>query len=1493
MKPLWFLLCCLYLLSPILSKGQTDTEFWFVAPEIYKSGSANWDIPVYLRISAYNQAATVTVSQPANTLFTPIVSSIPANGFTTINLSPFLDMVENKPANTVLNYGLYIVSTSPVSIYYELASTYCNCNPELWTLKGRNALGTNFLIPTQNYFYNQSGYNPLPYNAFDIVATQNNTTVTITPSKPILGHAAGVPFNITLNRGQTWSGLATSQAAINHLWGTKVVSNHAIAITMTDDALFGITACVDAIGDQIVPVNITGTDYVVIRGNLTNNGNRAFILATQDNTNIYIDGNSVPAATLATGQLYNHLIINPSSSISANHPVYVFQTSGFGCELGGALIPSINCNGSQQVAFTRTNNQELGLVIATRSTNIGSFLLNGNPSLIPASAFSVVPGTSGNWRMANLTYTTSQIPVGSVVTVSNTIGTFHLGLLIGNADDGCSYGYFSNFSGLNLGPDISFCNGSSATIHAGAGWSGYLWNTGATTEAITVTTAGIYSVTVTDPQCTLYDSISVTVNPSNLVSISIAASATTVCEGNSVTFNAIAVNPGTFPVYHWKVNGVNTGPNNPAFTYVPSNGDVVTCELVSNVTCGLNNPALSNQLIMSVLPAVPVSVSVTVSNTSVCAGTMVTFTAVPVNPGSSPIYQWKVNGIIAGSNNPSFIYPPATGDIVTCRLTSSLPCTQSNPAISQAPQVTVVPVSGVSVTVTVSETSVCAGATVTYIATPVNPGTAPAYAWSVNGIPAGTNSPLFYHIPSPGDVVGCQLTSSLPCTLNNPSVGLAPTVTVIPVDTVDISIIASATDVCTGTSVIFTAIPVNPGAFPAFLWKVNGSVAGNNAATFTYVPLDGDVISCQLTSSLNCTSNNPASSNPVTIHVIPEAPVSVTISASETSVCAGMAVTLTAFPVNPGTSPVCQWSVNGSIAGSNTPVFTYIPSDDDTVICQLTSSLGCTSNNPALSNPVNIAVTALSPVFVTIAATAVILCEGDPVTFTASATNPGTNPGFQWFVDGQPAGTNTPAYTFTPTDGDTVICQLTSSLTCPENNPVASQPVFLTVTPNSPVSVTISSSANPVCEGTTVLFTAQPGNPGSSPSYQWSVNGLPVGSNQSSYSCIPSDSDLVTCRLTSSLTCTVNNPTTSQPLLVTVIPNEPVSITVNASATTVCSGTPVSFSAIPVNPGINPGFIWRVNNLTAGSNSPLFTFLPADGDMVTCQLTSGLTCTTGNPARSNAVLIHVNPLPEVTFSICSDTVTSVGAQPYTLHGGMPPGGIYTGPGIVSSPVFSPPLAGVGLTPITYTYVNVNQCSASSNATIRVLPYPAFTCGEVFTDVRDGQSYPTLQQGNRCWLQRNLNFGQVIQGSIAQMDNCRAEKYCYKDKLQNCTNYGGLYQWDEAMGHQDTEGVQGLCPPGWHVPGREEWQELFAANQGQALAGRFIQNTSATGFNALPGGVIYNNLHWDYQGFATLFWTSTALGDGRALSHGFNRMDFSICDYPGLRSNALPVRCVKD
>ena len=86
--------------------------------------------------------------------------------------------------------------------------------------------------------------------------------------------------------------------------------------------------------------------------------------------------------------------------------------------------------------------------------------------------------------------------------------------------------------------------------------------------------------------------------------------------------------------------------------------------LTSNTTCASGSPATSNAITMTVNALLPVSVSVSPSANPVCAGTSVNFTAIPTNGGTTPAYQWKVNGANAGANIPVYTYTPANGDIL-------------------------------------------------------------------------------------------------------------------------------------------------------------------------------------------------------------------------------------------------------------------------------------------------------------------------------------------------------------------------------------------------------------------------------------------------------------------------------------------------------------------------------------------------------------------------------------------------------------------------------------------------------------------------------------------------------------------------------------------------------------------------------------------------------------------------------------------------------------
>jgi PKD repeat protein len=91
----------------------------------------------------------------------------------------------------------------------------------------------------------------------------------------------------------------------------------------------------------------------------------------------------------------------------------------------------------------------------------------------------------------------------------------------------------------------------------------------------------------------------------------------------------------------------------------------------------------------------------------------------------------------------------------------------------------------------------------------------------------------------------------------------------------------------------------------------------------------------------------------------------------------------------------------------------------------------------------------------------------------------------------------------------------------------------------------------------------------------------------------------------------------------------PVSVSISASSNPVDAGTQVTYTATGVNGGTSPVYQWKVNNVNAGTNSSTYQYIPSDGDVVTCVLTSNANCVTGNPASSNAVTMTVNSVPVI------------------------------------------------------------------------------------------------------------------------------------------------------------------------------------------------------------------------------------------------------------------------
>ncbi len=299
-------------------------------------------------------------------------------------------------------------------------------------------------------------------------------------------------------------------------------------------------------------------------------------------------------------------------------------------------------------------------------------------------------------------------------------------------------------------------------------------------------------------------------------------------------------------------------------------------------------------------------------------------------------------------------------------------CTAISADLSGSATIVINPLIPVSVSISSSDAdnTICDGTSVTFTATPVNGGNA-QYQWFVNGIAAGTNSSTFTTTTlENGDNVTVQLTSDVtPCAVNNPALSNSITTTVNALQPVSVSIISSAVDntICDGTSVTFTASPVNEGANPVYQWMINGSPVGTNSTTFTTSTLaNNDVVSVQLTSDITpCATGNPAISNSIQITVNELQPVSIIITPSAQTACSGSAVTFTSEIINGGDSPAYQWMINGiPVQDSVSATITLSTlQDGDIVTCVLTSNITpCATNNPATSNAVTMSIGVVPPV---------------------------------------------------------------------------------------------------------------------------------------------------------------------------------------------------------------------------------------------------------------------------------------------------------------------------------------------------------------------------------------------------------------------------------------------------------------------------------------------------------------------------------------------------
>jgi len=920
LKRIFYLLFLLSITTRVQS--QIDNNFWFVAPEV---SSNHGDRPIYMRISTMADTANIVMRMPASLWFTPITQKINPNSTFTINLTPWIDSIEDKPANKVLNYGLQLTSDNDVTAYYEVADLN---NPAVSSFKGKNALGTEFYISGQTDYPNQTNDGS---EVFDIVATEDNTHVSITPTLDIVGHPKGVTFQIILNKGQTYAARTLDISASASLAGSHVVSDKPIAITLMDDSI--VTGGWDEIADQTIPVNLLGNDYIVIKGyadnSIGNNDEHVFILAIKDNTSIYLDGNTIPITTLSQGTQYDYSIppANNTVWIKATNPVYVYHLSGDPGEAGSAIIPQDSCTGSRQIGFARTSSYNFGMMILTRNGNQGSFLVNGNNSIITAADFNVVPGTGNAWvYYRNNPIPISQVPVGANLIV-NTSGKFHLGILNMISNGSSEYGYFSDFSSLYLGADRSLCPGDSLTLDGGMDRSSYEWTKlvqGSwviidTTRFLVVHDSGYYAVVTNGDFCELSDTIHIGLYPRP---ISTLGPDTTICQEASITLD-----PGSFVSYHWQNGFIGRlfTTNQPGLYWVRvtnNNG----CNTTDSIVISVDSLPKTNGVISGPSPVCQGQNNVTYSiNPFPFAGT----------------YSWTIPAGATGTSTTNTI----TLNYSTSALSDTIRVKGHNgcgfgPELKKP--ILVNPLPGPATQIS-GPADICSGqAGSVYTAPPITNAT--SYIWSfpagitiVSGI--GTNTvtvnaslaAVSGNITVTGNnACGIGTSSSFPLTIDP-----------LPVPTIT----GPATVCLNSTGTYSTESGMN-----GYIWSIpaGGTIqsgAGTNTITVLWSSIGLKTISVNYTNLHNCTATLPSVYN-VNVITLPVPSLN-----GITNICKGIPTTYT---TNSGMSNY-SWIissggtiVSGGTATDSTVMVTWNNQGTDTVKVNYTAGTGCTAGSPTV-----------------------------------------------------------------------------------------------------------------------------------------------------------------------------------------------------------------------------------------------------------------------------------------------------------------------------------------------------------------------------------------------------------------------------------------------------------------------------------------------------------------------------------------------------------------
>jgi len=316
--------------------------------------------------------------------------------------------------------------------------------------------------------------------------------------------------------------------------------------------------------------------------------------------------------------------------------------------------------------------------------------------------------------------------------------------------------------------------------------------------------------------------------------------------------------------------------------------------------------------------------------------------------------------------------------------------------------------------------------------------------------------------------------------------------------------ISGTQSVCQASSQTYSIPPVSNATNYSWTVPSGSTITSGNGTTSIVVTIGSTSGPISVLPSNTCNQGSAISS---TISITNITTPAITASASATTICAGTSITLTASPTNGGTAPTYQWKKGGSIISSatNATYTTTTATNNDSYTVTMTSNATCTSAASVTSSAVVITVSTFLTAAISITVTpSNSIYSGQSVTFSASYSNGGSSPTFQWKKGGTPiSGETNSSYTTTSLSNNSVIsATMMSNASCVTTSQVSSNSITMTVNANPifDTNLTGPTSVNTNQTGVGYSVTNQPGM-----TYNWSIpSGASILSGQGTNSIVVS-----------------------------------------------------------------------------------------------------------------------------------------------------------------------------------------------------------------------------------------------------------------------------------------------------------------------------------------------------------------------------------------------------